>query len=96
MNDLKGTAQVKNIKPGVLSKIMNISGKNSNELLDENIKKLIISTKELEESLLDYAKLKPTKIQFTEQTEKNHDITNFEQVKTNKYNQMIDKIFEFK
>ena len=72
---------------------MNLSGKNSNEVLDENIKKLIISTKE---SLFDYANLKPKKIQFNEQTEENPGITEYEEVKTNKYKQMIDKVFEFK
>ena len=75
---------------------MNISEKNSNGMLDENMKKLISSTKGLEESLLDYANFKPAKKQFTGQIDKNTDITNFEQIKTNKYKQMIDKIFEFK
>ena len=75
---------------------MNISEKNSNAPLDENMKKLISSTKGLEESLLDYANFKPAKKQFTGQTEKNSENSNFEQIKANKYKQMIDKIFEFK
>ena len=73
-----------------------MSDKNSNGMLDENMKKLITSTKGLEESLLDYANFKPAKKQFTGQADKNNDNTNFEHVKTNKYKQMIDKIFEFK
>ena len=77
---------------------MNISEKNPNGPLDENMKKLIISTKGLEESLLDYANSKPSKKQFNGQIEKNNDNNNnnIEQAKTNKYKQMIDKIFEFK
>jgi myb proto-oncogene protein len=65
INNLKiipGTAQVKDIKPGVLSKIFIIAEKEANgETHDQNMKKLISTCKNLQEYLLNYANYKPTK-----------------------------------
>ena len=85
-----GTAQVKDIKPGVLSKIMNVTEKaTSNQPSDENLKRLINVAKGLEETLLDYANYKPVKKGMGESKD-----TLVED--TNKFRNFIDKIFEFK
>lgn len=87
-----GTAQVKDIKPGVLSKIMNVSEKatSNNQPMDENLKRLVAVAKGLEETLLDYANYKPVK--------KGHGAESKESLveDTNKFRHFIDKIFEFK
>lgn len=86
-----GTAQVKDIKPGVLSKIMNITEKaSSNQPLDENLKRLITVAKGLEETLLDYANYKPVKKGLGGEPKDNI------AEDTNKFRNFIDKIFEFK
>ena len=63
MNKLKilGTAQVKDIKPGVLSKIFILAEKDLKEIKDENMKKLAIACKGLQDSLLEFANHKPVK-----------------------------------
>jgi len=65
LGDKNSTAQVKDIKPGVLSKIMNITEKaSSNQPMDENLKRLITVAKGLEETLFEYAHYKPVKKKF--------------------------------
>ncbi len=89
-----GTAQVKDIKPGVLSKIMNITEKanSSSQQQDENLKRLITVAKGLEETLLDYANYKPVKKSFHGNGESKDALVE----DTNKFRNFIDKIFEFK
>ena len=92
----KGTAQVKEIKPGVLSKIMNITEKAaSNELKDEEFKRLISVAKDLEETLLEFANTKPVKKVFNNNGEGKL-ASSLEADRTNKFRGFIDKIFEFK
>lgn len=58
---ITGTSQVKDIKPGVLSKIFILAEKDVNEIKDEDIKKLSIACKGLQDSLLEFANHKPIK-----------------------------------
>jgi hypothetical protein len=90
LGDKNSTAQVKDIKPGVLSKIMNITEKAScAQPLDENLKRLITVAKGLEETLLDYANYKPVKKAFS------GEVKDCMSDDTNKFRNFIDKIFEF-
>jgi len=93
---LIGTAQVKDIKPGVLSKIMSITEKaNAGHHHDENLKRLIAVAKGLEETLFEYANYKPVKKIFTNSGEaktKEED----DPAKSNKFRTFIENIFEFK
>jgi myb proto-oncogene protein len=57
----KGTAQVKDIKPGVLSKIFILAEKNPQELRDEHMRKLCIACKGLQDHILEFASHKPMK-----------------------------------
>lgn len=87
-----GTAQVKDIKPGVLSKIMNVTEKaSSSQPMDENLKRLVTVAKGLEETLLDYANYKPVKKGVHGAESKEALVED-----TNKFRHFIDKIFEFK
>jgi len=91
LGDKNSTAQVKDIKPGVLSKIMNITEKASTtQPLDENLKRLITVAKGLEETLLDYANYKPVKKSFNGGEAKDNIADD-----TNKFRNFIEKIFEF-
>jgi hypothetical protein len=90
LGDKNSTAQVKDIKPGVLSKIMNITEKaSSSQPIDENLKRLISVAKGLEETLLDYANYKPVKKGVGSETKDNFVDD------TAKFRNFIDKIFEF-
>lgn len=93
LGDKNSTAQVKDIKPGVLSKIMNITEKanSSSQQQDENLKRLITVAKGLEETLLDYANYKPVKKSFHGNGESKDALVE----DTNKFRNFIDKIFEF-
>ena len=92
LGDKNSTAQVKDIKPGVLSKIMNITEKaNTSQAQDENLKRLISVAKGLEETLLDYANYKPSKKTFHGASEGKESIIE----DTNKFRNFIEKIFEF-
>jgi len=92
LGDKNSTAQVKDIKPGVLSKIMNITEKaSSTQPIDENLKRLITVAKGLEETLLDYANYKPVKKSFNGASDPKESIVE----DTNKFRNFIDKIFEF-
>ena len=92
LGDKNSTAQVKDIKPGVLSKIMNITEKaNTTQAQDENLKRLISVAKGLEETLLDYANYKPVKKTFHGNGETKESLID----DTNKFRNFIDKIFEF-
>lgn len=94
-----GTAQVKDIKPGVLSKIMSVTEKGSTSVHgDENSKKLLSVAKGLEETLLGYANYKPSKkiqISSTEGVKKKNSHKD-EEENTTKFRNLIDKVFEFK
>lgn len=92
--DVIGTAQVKDIKPGVLSKIMNLSERNPNTVSDANLRKLMQSAKNIQDCLLEYANSKPVKKLFTNTTgdsKKQADINN-----PKAFKELIDHIFEFK
>jgi len=68
---------------------------NSNHYTDENYKKLVSVARGLEETLLDYANYKPTKKIHTNSGDgktKNNDDAD----KTNKFRNLIERIFEFK
>jgi len=93
LGDKNSTAQVKDIKPGVLSKIMNITEKaNTTQAQDENLRRLITVAKGLEETLLDYANYKPVKKSFQSGNGEPKDALVED---TNKFRNFIDKIFEF-
>ena len=89
---------MKDIKPGVLSKIMSITEKATvNQPMDENLKRLISVAKGLEETLFEYANYKPIKKVFTNNGEtKAKENVDEEPTKSNKFRNFIDKIFEFK
>lgn len=92
LGDKNSTAQVKDIKPGVLSKIMSITEKAANtQHQDENLKRLVTVAKGLEETLLDYANYKPVKKGGHGGCEAKDGIAE----DTNKFRNFIDKIFEF-
>jgi len=90
LGDKNSTAQVKDIKPGVLSKIMSVTEKASSSQphFDENLKRLITVAKDLEETLLDYANYKPVK-------KSNSDAKESLMEDPNKFRHFIDNIFEF-
>lgn len=52
---------MKDIKPGVLSKVFTLSTKDPEKAEDENTKKMILVSKSLEDCLLNYANYKPNK-----------------------------------
>lgn len=56
-----GTAQVKDIKPGVLSKVFALTERKFDNIQDENLKKLMNASNELQDCLLNYANYKPRK-----------------------------------
>ncbi|CAK76218.1 unnamed protein product (macronuclear) [Paramecium tetraurelia] len=77
----KCTQQIKDIKPGVLSKIFILAEKNPSELKDDHMKKLCLACKGLQDSILEFAqsKQKSLIIQFNEE----------------KFKQLIEKIMDF-
>jgi len=91
LGDKNSTAQVKDIKPGVLSKIMSVTEKASSghSILDENARRLISVARGLEETLLEYANYKPTKKVYG-----HADIKECAE-DTAKFRHFIDNIFEF-
>jgi len=91
LGDKNSTAQVKDIKPGVLSKIMNLSERNPNSVSDGNLKKLMLSAKNIQDCLLEYANSKPVKKLFASDGSKNiPDINN-----PKAFKDLINHIFEF-
>jgi len=95
LGDKNSTAQVKDIKPGVLSKIMNITEKAaSHEFQDKDAERLIAVAKDLEEILLEYANSKPTKKVFNSNGEAKEVVIS-DAEKAIKFREFIDKIFEF-
>lgn len=56
-----GTAQVKDIKPGVLSKIFTLSELNGSKLEDESLRELFKASHKLQKCLLNFANYKPSK-----------------------------------
>ncbi|CAD8050116.1 unnamed protein product [Paramecium primaurelia] len=77
----KGTQQIKDIKPGVLSKIFILAEKNPAELKDDHMKKLCQACKGLQDSILEFA-----------QSKQKSQINQFNE---DKFKQLIDKIMEF-
>ncbi|CAD8155903.1 unnamed protein product [Paramecium octaurelia] len=77
----KCTQQIKDIKPGVLSKIFILAEKNPCELKDDHMKKLCLACKGLQDSILEFAqsKQKSLIIQFNEE----------------KFKLLIEKIMDF-
>lgn len=61
LGDKNSTAQIKDIKPGVLSKIFLLSNQDPNKAKDENQKNMILISKSLESCLVSYANYKPNK-----------------------------------
>lgn len=51
----KGTQQIKDIKPGVLSKIFILAEKNPLELKDDHMRRLCQACKGLQDSILEFA-----------------------------------------
>jgi len=95
LGDKNSTAQVKDIKPGVLSKIMNLTEKGvSGPASDDNLKKLVTVARGLEDTLLDYANFKPNKKVVTNEGEVKEKVHE-EKDKTTKFRSLIDKVFEF-
>jgi len=92
LGDKNSTAQVKDIKPGVLSKIMSVTEKASSghSILDENARRLITVAKGLEETLLDYANYKPAKKVYNGHTDSKETLED-----NARFRQFIDNIFEF-
>ncbi|CAK90826.1 unnamed protein product (macronuclear) [Paramecium tetraurelia] len=77
----KGTQQIKDIKPGVLSKIFILAEKNPSELKDDHMKRLCQACKGLQDSILEFA-----------QSKQKSQINQFNE---DKFKQLIDKIMEF-
>ena len=84
-----GTEQVRDIKPGVLSKIMTLTEKDPSTVKDEMLRKLMQSAKDIQESLLEYANHKPVKRVLEE------NMPNSEP-KTKAMRGLIQRIMEFK
>jgi myb proto-oncogene protein len=80
---------VKDIKPGVLSKIFILAERNPNEIKDDDMKKLCVACKGLQDSILDFASHKPVKEQGKL---KFGSLENSEQ----KFRTLIEKIISFK
>ncbi|EGR30440.1 myb protein, putative, partial [Ichthyophthirius multifiliis] len=55
LGDRNSTEQIKDIKPGVLSKVFFLAEKNENEIEDQDMKKLSVACKSLQDMLLDFA-----------------------------------------
>lgn len=81
-----GTEQVKNIKPGVLSKIFTFSNTDPSSATDENTLKMINISKYLDDCLVKYSNYKPSK-----KNKKSYIEGNEENFKI-----FIQKILEFK
>jgi hypothetical protein len=95
LGDKNSTAQVKDIKPGVLSKIMNLNERGAIiSHHDDGLKRLVHVAKGLEDTLLDYANFKPMKKLLTNEGELKEKATD-EKEKTTKFRSLIDKVFEF-
>ncbi|CAD8049542.1 unnamed protein product [Paramecium sonneborni] len=77
----KGTQQIKDIKPGVLSKIFILAEKSPSELKDDHMKKLCQACKGLQDSILEFA-----------QSKQKSQINQFNE---DKFKQLIDKIMDF-
>ncbi|EAS07453.2 Myb-like DNA-binding domain protein (macronuclear) [Tetrahymena thermophila SB210] len=88
LGDKNSTAQVKDIKPGVLSKIFILAEKDVNEIKDEDMRKLSIACKGLQDSLLEFANHKPLK-----SNKKNGENKNVFQEQS--FKTLIEKILEF-
>lgn len=92
LGDKNSTAQVKDIKPGVLSQIFTLSNRDPTKETDENNKKLILVSKALEDCLVKYANFKPNKKSKSKQkTGKKNSIEENER----NFKTLIDKILEF-
>lgn len=78
---------MKDIKPGVLSKVFALTEKKNENIQDEHLKKLMNASEALQECLLNYANYKPNK--------KNDKSKNKSDVDTN-FKPLIEKIVEFK
>src|SRR5690242_8669592 len=75
---------------------MNITEKAaSNDLSDDDLKRLVNVAKDLEEILLEYANSKPVKKIFHNNGE-SREVSGHDAERTSKFRDFIDKIFEFK
>ncbi len=54
---------MKDIKPGVLSKVFALTEKKFDSIQDENLRKLMNASNELQDCLLNYANYKPKKLE---------------------------------
>lgn len=81
---------MKDIKPGVLSKIFILAEKDVNEIKDEDMKRLSIACKGLQDSLLEFANHKPAK------TSKKNAADNKNVLQEASFKTLIEKILEFK
>jgi len=90
LGDKNSTAQVKDIKPGVLSKIFLLSNSKLEDGEDENTREMIMISKGLGDCLLNYANYKPNKKNKSSNT---NPIT---PKSAKNYKQLIEKIVEFK
>ena len=64
---------MKDIKPGVLSKIFILAEKNPQELRDEHMRKLCIACKGLQDHILEFASHKPIKTLSKNETDYSED-----------------------
>jgi myb proto-oncogene protein len=72
-----------------LSKIFILAEKDIKDLKDENIKKLSIACKGLQDSLLDFANYKPVKGEKNKKYEEKF-------INDNNFKHLLDRIMEFK
>lgn len=80
---------MKDIKPGVLSKIMTLTEKDPDTVADTRIRKLVHSAKDIQDSLLEYANFKPTKKVFVSES----DTLNS---KAQSMKDLVERILDFK
>ena len=89
---------MKDIKPGVLSKIFALSDQALSDVQDENLKRLIMLCKGLEQSLLNYANYKPSKKTGGPVNDKKlvKDAEMAKDLHEKNFKLLIEKIMEFK
>ena len=90
LGDKNSTAQVKDIKPGVLSQIFLLSNSDPKTAKDDNTREMMKISQGLGDCLLNYANYKPNK----KNKSKNENPITPNSAKT--YKNLIDKIIEFK
>lgn len=80
---------MKDIKPGVLSKIVSLTEKDPSTVGDDKLKRLVHSAKDIQEALLEYSSYKPSKKIFVAENETLNS-------KAQSMKNLVERILEFK